>query len=244
MESELRGCGLCLMLSNYWCDSPNTGLFTELATFHHQMLPFLPSLGIRLVSTAYIPPQVDTDIALWEQHEFLFCIGYNINSWRGTLIKSTSSAWCQIFASTSPTQPRVRGHWTTATLCFNTATASSIIISMFPNQMQWMDIITCDALRPTVALLSTTWTISLYLRLGSDWCSPRTSNSPPLFLSHRNPSTPASATYNATEDTVAYLLHTTKSHLHNRKENYVKILLLNYSSAFNTINISILTEKL
>ncbi|KAI5630012.1 gastrula zinc finger protein XlCGF28.1-like [Silurus asotus] len=48
----------------------------------------------------------------------------------------------------------------------------------------------------------------------------------------------------STEDAIAHLLHTTISHLDLRNGNYTKILLVDYSSAFNTIIPSTLTSKL
>ncbi|KAK1784826.1 hypothetical protein P4O66_003501 [Electrophorus voltai] len=39
----------------------------------------------------------------------------------------------------------------------------------------------------------------------------------------------------STDDAIAHLLHTTLTHLDNGRSNYVKILLVKYSSAFNTI---------
>ncbi|KAK3568591.1 hypothetical protein QTP86_009402 [Hemibagrus guttatus] len=48
----------------------------------------------------------------------------------------------------------------------------------------------------------------------------------------------------STEDAIAHLHHTALSHLDSRKGNYVKMLFVDYSSAFNTIIPSILTTKL
>ncbi|KAK3537430.1 hypothetical protein QTP70_009978 [Hemibagrus guttatus] len=47
----------------------------------------------------------------------------------------------------------------------------------------------------------------------------------------------------STEDTIAHLHHTALSHLDSRKGNYVKMLFVDYSSAFNTIIPSIPTTK-
>ncbi|KAK1800182.1 hypothetical protein P4O66_000197 [Electrophorus voltai] len=48
----------------------------------------------------------------------------------------------------------------------------------------------------------------------------------------------------STDDTFAHLLHTTLTHLDKGRGNYVKMLFVNYSSAFNTIIPSRLTTKL
>ncbi|KAK1792043.1 hypothetical protein P4O66_001822 [Electrophorus voltai] len=48
----------------------------------------------------------------------------------------------------------------------------------------------------------------------------------------------------STDDTIAHLLHTTLPPLDNGRGNYVKMLFVNYSSAFNTIIPSLLTTKL
>ncbi|KAI4905570.1 hypothetical protein NFI96_009239, partial [Prochilodus magdalenae] len=47
-----------------------------------------------------------------------------------------------------------------------------------------------------------------------------------------------------TDDAITYLLHTTLSHLDAERGNYVKMLFVDYSSAFNTIIPSTLTVKL
>ncbi|KAK1799315.1 hypothetical protein P4O66_007561 [Electrophorus voltai] len=47
-----------------------------------------------------------------------------------------------------------------------------------------------------------------------------------------------------TDDAIAYLLHTTLTHLDKGRGNYVKMLFVDYSSAFNTIIPSLLTTKL
>ena len=47
----------------------------------------------------------------------------------------------------------------------------------------------------------------------------------------------------STEDTIAHILHTTLSHL-DKKGNYVRLLFIDYSSAFNAINPSRLVKKL
>ncbi|KAK3572661.1 hypothetical protein QTP86_001625 [Hemibagrus guttatus] len=47
----------------------------------------------------------------------------------------------------------------------------------------------------------------------------------------------------STEDTIAHLHHTALSHLDSRKGNYVKMLFVDYSSAFNMIIPSVLTTK-
>ncbi|KAK1783961.1 hypothetical protein P4O66_004638, partial [Electrophorus voltai] len=48
----------------------------------------------------------------------------------------------------------------------------------------------------------------------------------------------------STDDAIAHLLHTTLTHLDEGRGNYVKMLFVNYSSAFNTIITSLLTTKL
>ncbi|KAK1803914.1 hypothetical protein P4O66_003854 [Electrophorus voltai] len=48
----------------------------------------------------------------------------------------------------------------------------------------------------------------------------------------------------STDDAIAHLLHTTLTHLDERRGNYVKMLFVDYSSAFNTIIPSLLTTKL
>ncbi|KAK1788612.1 hypothetical protein P4O66_002697 [Electrophorus voltai] len=48
----------------------------------------------------------------------------------------------------------------------------------------------------------------------------------------------------STDDAIAHLLHTTLTHLDKGRGNYVKMLFLDYSSAFNTIIPSLLTTKL
>ncbi|KAK1788819.1 hypothetical protein P4O66_002629 [Electrophorus voltai] len=48
----------------------------------------------------------------------------------------------------------------------------------------------------------------------------------------------------STDDAIAHLLHTTLTHLDKRRGNYVKMLFVDYSSAFNTIIPSLLTTKL
>ncbi|KAK1802684.1 hypothetical protein P4O66_004184 [Electrophorus voltai] len=48
----------------------------------------------------------------------------------------------------------------------------------------------------------------------------------------------------STDDAIAHLLHTTLSHLDKGRGNYVKMLFVDYSSAFNTIIPSLLTTKL
>ncbi|KAK1786008.1 hypothetical protein P4O66_017563 [Electrophorus voltai] len=48
----------------------------------------------------------------------------------------------------------------------------------------------------------------------------------------------------STDDAVAHLLHTTLTHLDKGRANYVKMLFVDYSSAFNTIIPSLLTTKL
>ncbi|KAK1788576.1 hypothetical protein P4O66_002653 [Electrophorus voltai] len=47
-----------------------------------------------------------------------------------------------------------------------------------------------------------------------------------------------------TDDAIAHLLHTTLTHLDKGRGNYVKMLFIDYSSAFNTIIPSLLTTKL
>ncbi|KAK1804694.1 hypothetical protein P4O66_003525 [Electrophorus voltai] len=47
-----------------------------------------------------------------------------------------------------------------------------------------------------------------------------------------------------TDDAIAHLLHTTLTHLDEGRGNYVKMLFVDYSSAFNTIIPSLLTTKL
>ncbi|KAK1784208.1 hypothetical protein P4O66_003963 [Electrophorus voltai] len=48
----------------------------------------------------------------------------------------------------------------------------------------------------------------------------------------------------STDDAIAHLLHTTLTHLDEGRGNYVKMLFVDYSSAFNTIIPSLLTTKL
>ncbi|KAK1800056.1 hypothetical protein P4O66_006556, partial [Electrophorus voltai] len=48
----------------------------------------------------------------------------------------------------------------------------------------------------------------------------------------------------STDDAIAHLLHTTLTHLDKGRGNYVKMLFVDYSSAFNTIIPSLLTTKL
>ncbi|KAK1797886.1 hypothetical protein P4O66_008233, partial [Electrophorus voltai] len=48
----------------------------------------------------------------------------------------------------------------------------------------------------------------------------------------------------STDDAIAHLLHTTLAHLDKGRGNYVKMLFVDYSSAFNTIIPSLLTTKL
>ncbi|KAK1789284.1 hypothetical protein P4O66_015217, partial [Electrophorus voltai] len=48
----------------------------------------------------------------------------------------------------------------------------------------------------------------------------------------------------STDDAIAHLLHTTLTHLDKGRGNYVKMLFVNYSSAFNTIIPSLLTTTL
>ncbi|KAK1802700.1 hypothetical protein P4O66_021237 [Electrophorus voltai] len=48
----------------------------------------------------------------------------------------------------------------------------------------------------------------------------------------------------STDDAIAHLLHTTLTHLDEGRGNYVKMLFVDYSSAFNTIVPSLLTTKL
>ncbi|KAK1797878.1 hypothetical protein P4O66_008218 [Electrophorus voltai] len=48
----------------------------------------------------------------------------------------------------------------------------------------------------------------------------------------------------STDDAIAHLLHTTLTHLDKGRANYVKMLFVDYSSAFNTIIPSLLTTKL
>ncbi|KAK1784464.1 hypothetical protein P4O66_000873 [Electrophorus voltai] len=48
----------------------------------------------------------------------------------------------------------------------------------------------------------------------------------------------------ATDDAIAHLLHSTLTHLDKGRGNYVKMLFVDYSSAFNTIIPSLLTTKL
>ncbi|KAK1793032.1 hypothetical protein P4O66_001740 [Electrophorus voltai] len=48
----------------------------------------------------------------------------------------------------------------------------------------------------------------------------------------------------STDDAIAHLLHTTLTHLDEGRGNYVKMLFVDYSSAFNTIMPSLLTTKL
>ncbi|KAK1802701.1 hypothetical protein P4O66_021238, partial [Electrophorus voltai] len=48
----------------------------------------------------------------------------------------------------------------------------------------------------------------------------------------------------STNDAIAHLLHTTLAHLDEGRGNYVKMLFVDYSSAFNTIIPSLLTTKL
>ncbi|KAK1784957.1 hypothetical protein P4O66_018387 [Electrophorus voltai] len=48
----------------------------------------------------------------------------------------------------------------------------------------------------------------------------------------------------STDDAIAHLLHTTLTHLDKGRGNYVKMLFVEYSSAFNTIIPSLLTTKL
>ncbi|KAK1788979.1 hypothetical protein P4O66_015871 [Electrophorus voltai] len=47
----------------------------------------------------------------------------------------------------------------------------------------------------------------------------------------------------STDDAIAHLLHTTLTHLDKGRGNYVKMLFVDYSSAFNTIIPSLLTTK-
>ncbi|KAK1792854.1 hypothetical protein P4O66_012764 [Electrophorus voltai] len=61
------------------------------------------------------------------------------------------------------------------------------------------------------------------------------STDPLQFAYHHNRST---------DDAIAHLLHTTLAHLDEGRGNYVKILFVDYSSAFNTIIPSLLTTKL
>ncbi|KAK1789906.1 hypothetical protein P4O66_002233 [Electrophorus voltai] len=48
----------------------------------------------------------------------------------------------------------------------------------------------------------------------------------------------------STDDAIVHLLHTTLTHLDKGRGNYVKMLFIDYSSAFNTIIPSLLTTKL
>uniref|UniRef100_A0A3P8QH73 Reverse transcriptase domain-containing protein n=1 Tax=Astatotilapia calliptera TaxID=8154 RepID=A0A3P8QH73_ASTCA len=48
----------------------------------------------------------------------------------------------------------------------------------------------------------------------------------------------------STDDAISHLLHTSLTHLDTRRGNYVKMLFIDYSSAFNTIIPSTLTTKL
>ncbi|KAK1786701.1 hypothetical protein P4O66_017100 [Electrophorus voltai] len=48
----------------------------------------------------------------------------------------------------------------------------------------------------------------------------------------------------STDEAIAHLLHTTLTHLDEGRGNYVKMLFVDYSSAFNTIIPSLLTTKL
>ncbi|KAK1800051.1 hypothetical protein P4O66_006559, partial [Electrophorus voltai] len=50
--------------------------------------------------------------------------------------------------------------------------------------------------------------------------------------------------FRSTDDAIAHLLHTTLTHLDKGRGNYVKMLFVDYSSAFNTIIPSLLTTKL
>ncbi|KAK3575632.1 hypothetical protein QTP86_031588, partial [Hemibagrus guttatus] len=48
----------------------------------------------------------------------------------------------------------------------------------------------------------------------------------------------------STDDAISHLLHTSLTHLDTKKGNYVKMLFVDYSSAFNTIILSTITTKL
>uniref|UniRef100_A0AAY4CU68 Anion exchange protein n=1 Tax=Denticeps clupeoides TaxID=299321 RepID=A0AAY4CU68_9TELE len=81
-------------------------------------------------------------------------------------------------------------------------------------------------------------------------CSPHLSSDEELghrlssFLDTLNPLQFAYCPNRSTDDTISHLLHTALTHLDTQKGNYVKMLFIDYSSAFNTIIPSTLTTKL
>lgn len=61
-------------------------------------------------------------------------------------------------------------------------------------------------------------------------------------LHHLTPHHLAHRANNSTEDTIAITLHATLSHL-DHPGNYVKLLFIDFSSAFDTIKLNILLKK-
>ncbi|KAI5628338.1 gastrula zinc finger protein XlCGF28.1-like [Silurus asotus] len=77
-SGKSREGGVCLMVNKHWCDSANIVPLSRSCTPNLELLtikcrPFyLPrEFSLVIVSAVYIPPQVDTDTAVWDLHETL-----------------------------------------------------------------------------------------------------------------------------------------------------------------------------
>ncbi|KAK3567779.1 hypothetical protein QTP86_026457 [Hemibagrus guttatus] len=72
-----RGGSVCLMVNSSWCNSasivPLMLLYTQPGTTDYEMLSFFLTREFKsvIISAVYIPPQADTDTALYKLHEAL-----------------------------------------------------------------------------------------------------------------------------------------------------------------------------
>ncbi len=115
MASKSKGGGVCFMINKKWCDPRNTSTLSRSCSLHLEHLsiichPFyLPQeFSSIIVTTVYLPPQANTDLALSKLHDVLS--GYIKNtltlplSSRGTLTKPTSGRLCRTFINIYPVQ--------------------------------------------------------------------------------------------------------------------------------------------
>ncbi|KAI5620514.1 gastrula zinc finger protein XlCGF28.1-like [Silurus asotus] len=77
-SGKSRGGGVCLMVNKHWCDSASIVPLSRSCSPNLELLsikcrPFYlpPEFSSVIVSAVYIPPQADTDTAVWDLHETL-----------------------------------------------------------------------------------------------------------------------------------------------------------------------------
>ncbi len=241
---KTKGGGVCFFINKKWCDPRNISILSRSCSPHLEHLsiicrPFyLPQeFTSSLVSAVYIPPQADTSVALSKLHDELS--GY-INKHpdaaciiAGDFNKANLKAFTSVLRSCAD---QLAGLFTSI---FNESLATSVVPTPFKKSV----IIpvpknskpSClNDYRP-VALTSTVMKVFERL-LKKHICSSIPATLDPLQFAYRP--------NRSTDDAISQVLHSSLTHIDSKNGNYVRLLFIDYSSAFNTIVPTKLAVKL